>query len=635
MKNYLALVILVTTAALAQPMIPITNISPITGPSIIGRESGTGRAQQITVGSGLEILNGIIVATGGGGGGAPTNATYITQTPNATLTNEQPLSLLATGLLKSTTGTGVITIATSGTDYLPITGGTGITTVGTVTTGTWGATTIAVNKGGTGQTTYTNGQILIGNTTSGGLDKTTITAGGNITITNAPGSITIAASGAGTGNVTGSSLTANVVLVGNGTNSIGAIASIGNAGAALRSAGAGAPPAFGALNLAGGSNIITGALPAINGGTGLSSGTSGGVPYFSTTTTIGSSALLVTNNIVVGGGAGTAPFTTNVSIAGGNDVSIPGNLTVTGNQTVGNFTTATLNVTDNITSSGTTDGMLWIGSTSSGNFTKATLTAGDGITITNGANAITINATVSGTVTVANGGTGQTSLTDNNIIIGNTTGAVKFLAPGSSGNVVTSNGTAFASTAPTWFGNAIVSGCTTVSANSTGNVTLVAGGNMTITTDNTAKTITFAAAGGGGSITMNATLAVDDTEDAIKLSGVLAGTTIAQWEAVSINSSSVYILANATNTTSTGPAFGLAVAAYVNTNPAIVVREGPVRNDAWNWTPGAPIYVSATGGALTQTAPSTSANMIQRVGTAITADKAYFHFGSGEYLTVP
>lgn len=48
---------------------------------------------------------------GGGGGGAPTSATYITQTPDATLTNEQALSLLGTGLMKVTTGTGVVSVA--------------------------------------------------------------------------------------------------------------------------------------------------------------------------------------------------------------------------------------------------------------------------------------------------------------------------------------------------------------------------------------------------------------------------------------------------------------------------------------------------------------------------------------------
>ena len=58
--------------------------------------------------------------------------------------------------------------------------------------------TVAVANGGTGQTTYTNGQILIGNTTGNTLTKTTLTAGTGITVTNSTGSITIANSTLGT-----------------------------------------------------------------------------------------------------------------------------------------------------------------------------------------------------------------------------------------------------------------------------------------------------------------------------------------------------------------------------------------------------------------------------------------------------
>jgi len=59
--------------------------------------------------------------------------------------------------------------------------------------------TLGVAGGGTGQTTYTNGQLLIGNTTGNTLTKSTLTAGSGITITNGTGSITIAASGGGGG----------------------------------------------------------------------------------------------------------------------------------------------------------------------------------------------------------------------------------------------------------------------------------------------------------------------------------------------------------------------------------------------------------------------------------------------------
>jgi hypothetical protein len=53
----------------------------------------------------------------------------------------------------------------------------------------------------------------------------------------------------------------------------------------------------------------------------------------------------------------------------------------------------------------------------------------------------------SGTLTVANGGTGATTLAANNVILGNGTSAVQVVAPGSSGNVLTSNGTTWQSTA--------------------------------------------------------------------------------------------------------------------------------------------------------------------------------------------
>jgi hypothetical protein len=63
--------------------------------------------------------------------------------------------------------------------------------------------TIAVNKGGTGQTSYTNGQLLIGNTTGNTLTKSTLTAGSGVTITNGNGSITIAGTGGTVTSVSG------------------------------------------------------------------------------------------------------------------------------------------------------------------------------------------------------------------------------------------------------------------------------------------------------------------------------------------------------------------------------------------------------------------------------------------------
>lgn len=54
----------------------------------------------------------------------------------------------------------------------------------------------------------------------------------------------------------------------------------------------------------------------------------------------------------------------------------------------------------------------------------------------------------SGVLGVTNGGTGATTLTANNVLLGNGTSALQSVAPGSSGNVLTSNGTTWTSSAP-------------------------------------------------------------------------------------------------------------------------------------------------------------------------------------------
>jgi len=56
--------------------------------------------------------------TESGGASAPADATFITQTINGTLTNEQAMSALASGLVYNTTATGVQSIATAGVDYI-------------------------------------------------------------------------------------------------------------------------------------------------------------------------------------------------------------------------------------------------------------------------------------------------------------------------------------------------------------------------------------------------------------------------------------------------------------------------------------------------------------------------------------
>ncbi len=130
----------------------------------------------------------------------------------------------------------------------------------------------------------TDGKIIVGKT--GALPQV-VSAGGDVsTITNA-GAITVAKVNGSTVPVGGALTTGNVLQV--------------SGGAALT---------YGAVNLAGGANYVTGILPVANGGTGIASGTSGGVPYFSGATSIASSAALTQYGLVYGGGAGSAPVAT-------------------------------------------------------------------------------------------------------------------------------------------------------------------------------------------------------------------------------------------------------------------------------------------------------------------------------------
>lgn len=56
--------------------------------------------------------------------------------------------------------------------------------------------------------------------------------------------------------------------------------------------------------------------------------------------------------------------------------------------------------------------------------------------------------TFAGTISVSNGGTGATSLTANSVLLGNGTSAIQTVAPGTNGNVLTSNGTTWTSSTP-------------------------------------------------------------------------------------------------------------------------------------------------------------------------------------------
>lgn len=74
---------------------------------------------------------------------------------------------------------------------------------------------------------------------------------------------------------------------------------------------------------------------------------------------------------------------------------------------------------------------------------------------------VDLTSEVTNTLPVANGGTGNATNTLNSVLVGNGTGAVTGVAPGSSGNVLTSDGTAWTST-PSGGGGVTLTGVETL-----------------------------------------------------------------------------------------------------------------------------------------------------------------------------
>jgi hypothetical protein len=206
------------------------------------------------------------------------------------------------------------------------------------------SSTLAVASGGTGQTSYTDGQLLIGNTATTSLSKATLTAGSGVTITNGNGTITIAATGSG-GTVTGVTATSPVASSG-GTAPVISLSS-----------------AYGDTLNPYGSKTANYVLAAPDGSPGTPSFRAllaADIPTLNQNTT-GTAAGLSSTLAVSSGGTGQTSYT---------------------------------------------DGQLLIGNSTGNTLSKATLTAGSGISITNGNGSITIASTGgggSGTVTSVSG----------------------------------------------------------------------------------------------------------------------------------------------------------------------------------------------------------------------------------------
>jgi len=211
---------------------------------------------------------------------------------------------------------------------------------------------------------------------------------------------------------------------------------------------------------AGAGAAVLNANPTEIGGTVTSVGGTGTVQGLTLSGTVTSSG-----NLTLGGSLAdvdlTSQVTGNLPLANGGT----GSTTASGALTnLGLTATATeLNYTDGVTSNIQTQlNAKGVGSVTSvggtgtvqGLTLSGTVTSSGNLTLGGSLSDINLASQVAGTLPVANGGTGATSLTANNVLLGNGTSAPLEVAPGTSGNVLTSNGTTWQSAAPAGGGGA-------------------------------------------------------------------------------------------------------------------------------------------------------------------------------------
>lgn len=276
--------------------------------------SGTGTVTSVdlTAGTGISVAGGPITTSGSitVTNTAPDQTVVLTAGTNVSISGTYPSFTINS--TDQFAGTVTSVDVSGGTTGLSFTGGP-VTTSGTITM----AGTLAVANGGTGQTTFTDGQLLIGKT-DGTLAKATLTAGTGVSVTNADGAITVANTApdqtvvltAGTNvSITGTYPSFTI----NSTDQfVGTVTSVGGTGTVNGLTLTGTVTSSGNLTLGGTltgvdlATAVTGTLPVANGGTNATATPTAGGVAFGTGTAYNFTTAGTAGQVLVSTGA-TAP----------------------------------------------------------------------------------------------------------------------------------------------------------------------------------------------------------------------------------------------------------------------------------------------------------------------------------------
>ena len=142
------------------------------------------------------------------------------------------------------------------------------------------------------------------------------------------------------------------------------------------------------------------------------------------------------------------------------------------------------------------------------------------------------------------------------------------------------------------------------------------------------------AVGKDGALSLDGSPDTDHTAVGPQTNTFAAGYTTTLMDLVYLGSSSKWLEADSNATGTSINLLGIALEVGDDTDAINVALPCSfVRDDTWNWTPGVPLYVSGTLGAITATKPTGSGDVVRTVGFAVHADMIYF-CPSPDYVTL-